>query len=228
MRAAAVAAVSVVAVLATAAPALAHAEVVIDNPQAGATNVTMTMTAEAESPTAGIASVRVVLPEGIAPSQVMLVSGPAAWTLTAGADGYTVAGPPLRVKTDAKYAVRLAQLPVAPTVLVFKTLVTYSDGRVDRWIEPPSAANPNPDQPAPTVTLRPAAAVPPSPSPVKTSAAPTTASAAQSPSPAAAAKSGGGGGPAWLVAGVAALAAIAGATLLAVRRRRARAASAAR
>src|SRR6266508_4441167 len=125
MRAAAVAAVSVVAVLATAAPALAHAEVVIDNPQAGATNVTMTMTAEAESAKAGIVSVRVVLPDGIPPSAVALGTAPTGWTLTQIADGYTVGGTALPVRKNARLSVRIAQLPPTATQLVFKTLVTY-------------------------------------------------------------------------------------------------------
>jgi Domain of unkown function (DUF1775) len=43
-------------------------------------------------------------------------------------------------------------LPSTPT-LVFKVLQTYTDGRVDRWIEVPSGANAEPEFPAPVVTL---------------------------------------------------------------------------
>ncbi len=41
--------------------------------------------------------------------------------------------------------------------LTFKTLQTYSDGTVVRWIDPPAAAGqPEPEHPAPTLTLVPA------------------------------------------------------------------------
>jgi Domain of unkown function (DUF1775) len=200
------------AVFGAASPALAHTEAEMDNPQAGATNVTLTMTSEAESEKAGIVSVRVVLPDGIAPSQITLVSAPTGWTLTQGSDGYTVGGPALKVHTDAKQAVRIAQLPATATVLVFKTLVTYANGQVDRWIEPPSAANPKPANPAPTVTLRPAAVVATSeaPAPTTAAAAPTTAGATVT-----ATKPGGGSSLPWVISGIVVLiAAVAGAVLL--------------
>src|SRR5689334_24641694 len=69
------------AVLVIAGPAAAHTEIEVDNATAGATNVTMSVSAEAESTKAGIASVAVQLPTGIAPDQVSLVSGPAGWAL---------------------------------------------------------------------------------------------------------------------------------------------------
>jgi periplasmic copper chaperone A len=41
--------------------------------------------------------------------------------------------------------------------LTFKTLQTYSDGTVVRWIDPPAASGqPEPEHPAPTLTLTPA------------------------------------------------------------------------
>jgi Domain of unkown function (DUF1775) len=215
-----VVAVTAVAVLGLASPALAHTQVEIDNPQAGATNVTLKMTAEAESSKAGIVSVRVVLPEGIAPASVALATAPAGWTLTQSSDGYIVGGRALPVHTDAKLSVRIAQLPATATVLVFKTLVTYSNGQVDRWIEPPTAANPKPDQPAPVVTLKPAAVVP-------TSAAPSPSSAGPDGTPAASATTGGaatsptrGGGSAlpWVIGAVVLVLAAVG---LALYRRRA-------
>src|SRR5206468_3353957 len=137
------------ATLAFAAPAFAHTEVELDQPQAGAANVSMSVTAEAENDRAGILSVQMVLPEGMAPADVSLVSGPAGWTLTQTANGFTVAGKPLRTGTDAKFVVRLAKIPETATTLAFKTLVNYADGKVDRWIEVPSPQNPKPDSPAP-------------------------------------------------------------------------------
>nr|BFE57014.1 hypothetical protein GCM10020063_015400 [Dactylosporangium thailandense] len=155
----------------TAAPASAHVEVKADKAQAGAADVTVTFTAEAESSKAGIASVKVALPAGIAPADVTWVSGPSGWALTADADGYTVTGPALAVKKDAAYAVKVAKLPADATELPFKTLVTYTDGKVDRWIDAPGT-----DNPAPVLKLAAAApgtaATSAAPSPAATSAAP--------------------------------------------------------
>jgi hypothetical protein len=146
--------------VAIAAPALAHTEVTIDNPQAGATNVVLNLDAQAESTTAGIKSVDVTLPDTITPAQVSVAAAPGGWTFTRTSAGFTIAGSAIAVGTDAKATLHVAQLPTAPTVLAFKTLVTYADGKVDRWIEVPSTAAPNPPNPAPTVSLKPAAATP--------------------------------------------------------------------
>jgi hypothetical protein len=217
VRAALAAAAGVLGALLLVSPAFAHTEIEVDNPQGGATGVTMRVTAEAENDRAGIASVRIVLPAGIAPAQVSLVSGPAGWTLTPGPDGFTVAGSPLAVKTGATFAVKLAQLPPAGGVLVFKSLVTYTDGRVDRWIEEPSTDNPSPKNPAPTVSVRPAAAVPgasvPSASPAGSPSAfvtPVRSAPAQKT----------GGGTTALIVGAAVLLALLAATALLWRRRR--------
>jgi hypothetical protein len=217
--AAASAAVASAVVLAVAGPAWAHTAIDVDNPQAGARNVTMTVTAEAESNSAGIVSVRVQLPPGMPAQWVSLISGPAGWALSPAADGYTVAGPALPVRQDARYVLRLAQLPDTAAVLTFKTLVTYSDGHVDRWIEEPTAANPSPDHPAPTVSLRPGPAVP---------ASSTAASAGPvvSPTPAAAgtrpASGRSGAGPVgWWIAAALLLVAAVTIVLLLLRRGRA-------
>lgn len=164
--------------IAFAGSAFAHVEVSAKPAQALAKDAVVTFSAEAESASAGIASVRVVLPEGIAPADVTLVSGPSGWQLTATADGYSVAGSALGVHKEAQYSIKVRQLPDAPTV-AFKTLVSYSNGAVDRWIEVPSAANPDPDSPAPVLKL--AAA----PSPTTASANEVSPSASQeSPAPA--------------------------------------------
>jgi hypothetical protein len=146
--------------VAIAAPALAHTEVTIDNPQAGATNVVLNLDAQAESTTAGIKSVDVTLPDTITPAQVSVAVAPGGWTFTRTSAGFTIAGAAIAVGTDAKATLHVAQLPTTPAVLAFKTLVTYADGKVDRWIEVPSTAAPNPPNPAPTVSLKPAAATP--------------------------------------------------------------------
>jgi uncharacterized protein YcnI len=211
-------------ILTSAGPALAHAEIKLDNPQAGATNVTLTMTTEAESDAAGITSVRVVLPAGITPDQISLTSGPSGWTLTPGTDGYTVGGTALPVHTDAKLVTRIAQLPANAGVLAFKTLVTYGNGAVDRWIEVPSSANPQPKNPAPTVSLKPAAVVPSPSAESSSAAAPSSPSASSTPasptsSPATATASDSASALPWILAGLAALIAVALAVFLLRRRR---------
>ena len=151
------------AVLLTAVPAAAHTEVEADKAQALAENVTVSFHAEAESDTSGIKEVRVVLPEGIAPADVTYGEGPKGWRFSATDDGYSVKGAELKTGEGAEYSVVVRQLPDAEEV-PFKTLQTYGDGHVDRWIE----LDENGENPAPTLKLKAAApgakAVSPSPS----------------------------------------------------------------
>src|SRR5262245_18077297 len=92
---------ALVGVLAFAAPAWAHTTVKVEPAVAGAPDAVITVNAAAESDTAGIASLKVVLPAGLAPGDVTYVDGPAGWTLRAEADGYVVSGPPVAVGRDA-------------------------------------------------------------------------------------------------------------------------------
>jgi uncharacterized protein YcnI len=204
-------------------PALAHVEVTADKTQAGATNVTLTFTGEAESGSAGIKSERVVLPAGIAPADVRLVKAPPGWKFSSAADGFTIAGKALKVGQDAVFAVRVARLPTGATALSFKTLETYSDGDVVRWIEIPEDGQPEPDHPAPTIKLKGAVkTVPASPS-ATPSADPVTSAPAQAPTQSAAASeetadSGGSGAVWWIVPAVVVVLAV-GALLLWRRRK---------
>jgi hypothetical protein len=158
-------------------PALAHVEVEADKTQAGARDVTLTFNGEAESGSAGIKAERVVLPPGIAPADVRLVKAPQGWKFTPAADGFTVAGKALKVGEDAVWAVRLAQLPADASSLSFKTLETYGDGEVVRWIDLPVAGQPEPEHPAPTIKLQGAVkSLPASPS-----ATPATSTAGAAP-----------------------------------------------
>ncbi|WP_221623282.1 DUF1775 domain-containing protein, partial [Micromonospora globispora] len=144
---------TVAALLLTAGPASAHVEVSADKAKAGATDSELTFVAESESTTAGITALRVVLPAGIKPADVTWVSGPTGWALKTAADGYTVSGPAVPVGKDAEYAVRVRRLPTDARQLVFKTLQTYSDGHVDRWIEEPNPGGAEPENPAPVLTV---------------------------------------------------------------------------
>jgi uncharacterized protein YcnI len=170
-RFAVVSAVTAVAVALGSAPALAHVEVEATPARALATDALLTMTAEAESRTAGITGVRIQLPSGLVPADLRLESGPAGWRLSGSGRVVTVAGPALPVGRSLRLGIRIRQLPAAPQ-LVLKTVQSYSDGRQDSWIELPSTSVPDPEQPAPVVRLRPAApgatAVP------RTTAAPAT------------------------------------------------------
>ncbi|MCF6745962.1 DUF1775 domain-containing protein [Blastococcus sp. KM273128] len=161
-------------VLAGAGPARAHVEASAPGAQAGAGPVTVVFSAAAESDTAGIAGVKTQLPEGILPEQVSLASGPAGWALAPTPDGYEIEGPAIAPGEDLEYGVTIERLPLGVTELPFKTLLRYSDGREDAWIELPTEADPEPDNPAPTITVAAAPAgatttAPSSPAPTSTS-----------------------------------------------------------
>lgn len=176
-RAGIVAAATLAAVLALASPALAHTEISLDPAQAGAPSATLKVKSEAESDTAGIKSVQMFMPQGVDPSQVTLAAGPEGWTLQNGPDNVTVTGTPLAVKVDAEFSLKLGALPATATELTFKTLVTYTDGKVDRWI-----GAPNSDNPAPTVSLAPAGAVITTAPAIRSQQAQPTPSATPAPS----------------------------------------------
>ena len=171
--------VAALAVAGLALPAFAHVEVSSDKDRAGATDVTLTFSGEAENPNAGIRLERVVLPDGIAPADVTLVKAPAGWSFTRLADGFTVGGKALKTGTDAVWSVRVARLPADATRLSFKTLETYGDGEIDRWIEIQEPGQPEPDNPAPLLKLKPATTAAASPSPAAApSSEPSTAASA--------------------------------------------------
>uniref|UniRef100_UPI00403FF7DB DUF1775 domain-containing protein n=1 Tax=Streptomyces sp. SS7 TaxID=3108485 RepID=UPI00403FF7DB len=234
-RAGAVGVLTLTAALALATPAFAHAEVEADTARALAENVTLSFVSEAESASAGFTEMRVVLPKGIAPGDVTLVEAPKGWTFKATGDGYTVGGPKLAVGTDAEYKVKVRQLPDAKE-LAFKTVETYSDGEISRWIELPGGGA-EPEQPAPLLKLKAAApgATPVGPSPTASAAPSVTASTPSSATSAPAAtaeekdedkgaeekKGEDGGGSAGLLAGgaIAALAVLGGGAWWLVRRR---------
>jgi hypothetical protein len=161
------------AVVGLAGPALAHVEVSADKTTAGASDVTLTFTGEAENPAAGIQSERVVLPQGIAPASVTQVKVPAGWSFTKAADGFTVGGKALKAGTDAVWKVKIAKLPDGQTRLSFKTLETYGNGDITRWIEIQEPGQTEPDNPAPLVTLKPGSAPADVPSSSPDSATPT-------------------------------------------------------
>ncbi|MFF3349100.1 DUF1775 domain-containing protein [Streptomyces sp. NPDC002779] len=218
------------AVLLTAVPVAAHVEVEADNAQALAENVEVTFFAESESATAGITQLRVILPAGIAPADVTYKEGPAGWKFTANDDGYTVKGAAVKVGEDAEHSVVVRQLPDAGE-LAFKTLQSYSDGKVDRWIElgESSGDGHGHGNEAPVLQLKAAApgAQVVSPSPTESespSASPTPAAEQPAASPSPQADDAGKDDDSGLSAGawtgiIAAIVVIAGAVVFLVRRR---------
>jgi uncharacterized protein YcnI len=166
-----------------AGPAFAHVEVSADKDRAGAADVTLTVHGEAESDDAGIRSERVVLPDGIAPADVSLVDAPSGWAFRRTADGFTVGGKALEVGADAEWSVTVAKLPDGETRLSFRTLETYGDGEVSRWIEIQEPGQDEPDNPAPLVTLK-AARATASASPSASPSTPPSAAPSAEPQPA--------------------------------------------
>ncbi|MFJ6662171.1 DUF1775 domain-containing protein [Streptomyces sp. NPDC091377] len=222
-RVSTVGALLVAAVCAGAVPAFAHTEVEAEGARALAENVTLDFHAASESDTAGISKLEVILPKGLAPADIAYEEGPKGWTYDTTSRGWTVSGPELAVGANAEFSVKVRQLPDAKE-LVFKTLQSYSDGRVDRWIELDDSGDDSGGHGHPAPALKLGAAEPgatpiaPSPSGEATSAAPSSEppAAADSPSPVAAGneKDGGDGGlspAAWTGIGAAALLVLGGA-----------------
>jgi hypothetical protein len=204
-----------------AGPAAAHVEATVSpGAQAGAGPVTVAFAAEAESPSAGIASVKTQLPAGMPPQDVSLATGPSGWALTPTPDGFEVGGAPLQPGTDADFTISIRQLPADRTELPFKTLVRYTDGTEDAWIEEPTPDNPDPESPAPVITVAPAAAPTSAAAPGPTTATSTPTTSAPTTTPQAQ-ESDDEGTPTWLIVlGVlAAVAVLAGGLFLARRAR---------
>jgi hypothetical protein len=230
-RCAVVLAAGAAVLVSAAGPALAHVEVEAAPARALATDALLTMTAEAESATAGIAGVRIQLPPGLIATDLRLASGPSGWRLTGSGNVVTVRGPALPVGRSLRLGIRVRQLPAAEQ-LVLKTVQSYADGQQDAWIELPSTSVPDPDQPAPVVRLQAAAPgatpVPRATTPAPTTAAPTSAAPTTSAAPstvaassaaAAEADDGRGSDVGWLYGGVLIGLVLLGGLVLAARRK---------
>ena len=163
-------------VLAAASPAAAHVTVNPDQEtQGGYARVAFRVPNESDA--ASTTKVEVFLPEKspIASVSTMAVPGwtvavtrgkPATPVKAHGADVAEVvtkltwtASPAAAIKAGQfqEFPVSLGPLPEVDQ-LVFKSLQTYSDGTVVRWIEEPVAGGEEPQNPAPVLTLAKAAA----------------------------------------------------------------------
>ncbi|MDG9709441.1 DUF1775 domain-containing protein [Streptomyces sp. DH10] len=183
----ALSAVALALAVAASGPAAAHAEVEAEGARALDQNVELTFSAASESATAGISKLEVVLPKGITPQDITYEEGPRGWKFAPTGRGYTVSGPKLAVGEDAEYVVTVRQLPDVKE-LVFKTLQTYSDGKVDRWIQLEEEAEGDGHghgHPAPRLELKAAAPgaklVSPSPTDEPTTSAPSPGTASDEP-----------------------------------------------
>jgi hypothetical protein len=132
------------------------------------------------------------------------------------ADAFTVAGPALPVGTDAIFSFVIDQVPYDATELVFKAILTYTDGTPERWIDETVAGQPAPQHPAPILKLAPAPSGPP---PTTTPPAPTTENPSPPVNPAAPPSDDGGSNTALLLGGAAAAIAAAAAVVFLLRRR---------
>lgn len=222
LRGLAAAAVGAGVSLIIATPALAHAEVEVEPAQAGAIDALVTLIPEAHNHNAGVVSVQVFPPDGIAPSDVTLVDGPDGWEMTADDESYTIAGDELEPDVTPVHTVRVGQLPDAPAIY-FRMLVTYGDEQVDRWIEEPSEANPEPANAAPGVEL--AAAAAPSPAAAPATTPPAEATTPPAGDAAGADEDSGNTGLVIALVVIAAIVAVAVAGLVVLRRRGAAAGS---
>ncbi|MGW1169470.1 YcnI family copper-binding membrane protein [Streptomyces sp. NPDC002550] len=216
-RVGAVAALAAATVLFAAGAASAHVTVHPDSYAKGATDGVLTFRVPNEEDTASTTKVQVFLPTDH-PVLGVLVHPQDGWTakvtttklktpvktddgtITEAASEITFSGGRIGAGQYEDFNVAFGQLPNDTGQLVFKTLQTYSDGKVVRWIEEPAGGG-EPENPAPVLKLA-AGDASGAPSSAKTAAA--TAKAAG-----AADSTARGLGIAGLVAGVLGLAAAA-------------------
>jgi uncharacterized protein YcnI len=162
------------ALVAGATPAAAHNEWEPSTAAPGSV-VDLTLFVEGEQPDAGTTTVELFFPAPITVAALPAVPG---WTATpmegqlgGPASGVTWAGGP--APGDLELPIRLGPLPGDPGRLQFKTVQTYDNGEVDRWIDEWPEGAPEPPAPGPVLDL-----VPGGPGSIPaTTAAPTTTAA---------------------------------------------------
>ncbi|WP_371663748.1 YcnI family protein [Streptomyces sp. NBC_00280] len=174
-RAGVVTGLAVAGVLATAGAASAHVTVHPESYAKGATDGVLTFRVPNEEDTASTTELQVFLPTDH-PVLGVLVTPEAGWTakvtttklktpiktddgtITDAVSEITWSGGRIRNGEYEDFDVAFGQLPDNTDQLAFKTLQTYSDGNVVRWIETPQAGQDEPENPAPSLKLTAAAA----------------------------------------------------------------------
>ncbi|MGW1621828.1 YcnI family protein [Streptomyces sp. NPDC002172] len=169
-RAATVTALTAVSVLAAAGIAAAHVTVHPESYAKGATDGVLTFRVPNEEDTAATTKVQVYLPTDH-PVLGVLVTPHDGWTakvtttklktpvktddgtITEAASEITWTGGKIGAGQFEDFDVAFGQLPEDTDQLTFKTLQTYSDGKVVRWIEEAQSGDDEPENPAPTLKL---------------------------------------------------------------------------
>ncbi|MET7685354.1 YcnI family protein [Streptomyces sp. NPDC005423] len=216
-----VAALTTAGVLAAAGAASAHVTVHPDSYAKGATDGVLTFRVPNEEAKAGTTKVQVYLPTDH-PVLGVLVTPQNGWTakvtttklktpvktddgtITEAVSEVTWTGGKISTGQYQDFDVAFGQLPDNVDQLAFKTLQTYSDGNVVRWIEEAAAGDAEPENPAPVLKLTAKGSdTAPAASPAATATAAATVKSASSDSTAR------GIGIAGLVVGILGLAAAA-------------------
>jgi uncharacterized protein YcnI len=208
-------ALAAAAVLTAAGAASAHVTVHPDSYAKGATDGALTFRVPDESDTASTTKVQLFLPTDH-PLLGVLVSPHDGWTakvtdtklrtpvktddgtITDAVSEITWTGGKIGPGQYEDFDVAFGQLPGDTAQLTFKTLQTYSDGKVVRWIEEAAKGDDEPENPAPVLKLTAAAT---------TSATASKSSASAAPQASASDSTARGLGVAGLVVGVLGLAA---------------------
>ncbi|MER5900448.1 YcnI family protein [Streptomyces mirabilis] len=169
-RAGLVAALTTAGVLAAAGAAFAHVTVHPETYAKGATDGVLTFRVPNEEDTASTTKVQVFLPTDH-PVLGVLVTPQEGWTaqvtttklktpvktddgtITEAVSEITWTGGRIRHGQYQDFNVAFGQLPDDTDQLSFKTLQTYSDGNVVRWIEEEQKGGEEPENPAPVLTL---------------------------------------------------------------------------
>ncbi|MEV5845590.1 YcnI family protein [Streptomyces sp. NPDC051985] len=169
-RAATVTALTATSVLVAAGVAAAHVTVHPESYAKGATDGVLTFRVPNEEDTASTTKVQVYLPTDH-PVLGVLVSPRDGWTakvttsklktpvktddgtITDAVSEITWTGGKIGAGQFEDFDVAFGQLPEDTDELAFKTLQTYSDGKVVRWIEEAQSGDEEPENPAPTLKL---------------------------------------------------------------------------
>ncbi|MGW3355017.1 YcnI family protein [Streptomyces bungoensis] len=168
-RAVAVTALTATGVLAAAGAASAHVTVHPESYEKGATDGVLTFRVPNEEDGASTTKVQVFLPTDH-PVLGVMVHPQDGWTakvtttklktpvktddgtITEAVSAVTWTGGKIGAGQYEDFDVAFGQLPENGDQLVFKTLQTYSDGNVARWIEAPTSGD-EPENPAPVLKL---------------------------------------------------------------------------
>ncbi|UIX29669.1 YcnI family copper-binding membrane protein [Streptomyces sp. GQFP] len=169
-RAGVVTGLTAAGVLAAAGSAFAHVTVHPESYTKGATDGILTFRVPNEEDTASTTKVQVFLPTDH-PVLGVLVTPEEGWTakvtttklktpiktddgtITDAVSEITWSGGKIEEGEYEDFDVAFGQLPDDTGQLAFKTLQTYSDGNVVRWIETPQTGQEEPENPAPSLQL---------------------------------------------------------------------------